>query len=96
MLVFIFINSSDGFCDYFRVSSEAFADGPKLPAGAHLQNNYIQRPLRWTKHHVAHPCIEHPAMTGTFQASIRRIQIHRTSGVRTSSAVRPVFAVGRA
>jgi hypothetical protein len=95
VLVLILLNSSDGYVN-FTFSSEAFADSPKLSTSAHLEKNYFQRPPRWAKHHVAHASIELSLMAGAFKTSARPIEVHRTSGVRTSPAVRHEFAVGRA
>jgi hypothetical protein len=95
VLVFILFTPPTA-CVNFRVASEALANGPQLATGAHLENNYFQRPPRWTKHHVAHARIERTLMAGALKASTRDIEVHRTSCMRTSPAVRHVFAVGRA
>jgi hypothetical protein len=82
--------------DHFSVSSKALANGPNVSSSAHLQDNFIERPSRWAKHHVAQARIVCPLMAGTLQTSTRGVEIHGTPRVRAPSAVSPVFALARA
>src|SRR5215216_4747188 len=92
VLCLISVTSSE-VCDNLCVSSKALADGPKISSGAHLQDNFIQRPARWAKDHLAHAGIVCALMAGTRETSPRAVEFHGTPRVRASAAVRPVFAV---
>src|SRR4030095_1790557 len=70
-----------------RVSANAFAGGPDLIPGAHLEHDLIKRPPRWTIDYVAYPDVIGSLMTGTFETATRGIKLHRTARVRALPAV---------
>jgi hypothetical protein len=96
VLYVILITSSEALRDHFGVSSNTLSYCPDLSSGAHLQDDYVERPPRRTKNHLAHANVVCSSMAGTLKASGWWIKLDGTPGVRTSTAVRSILAVIRA
>src|SRR5688572_5277323 len=76
VLCLISLTSSEVFCNHVHTANETLADSPDLTSRTHLQNDRVERPPRWTKHHVTHARIECSLMAGAFQTATRRVIIH--------------------
>jgi len=91
VLYLISVTSSEVLRNHLCVSSKGPADGPKSASRSHLQDDFIKWSARWTEHHVAHPAIKCPFMTGTLQATTRAVVLDGTTSVRTPATVGSVF-----